>query len=163
MEWKADYRVKDIYNEVETDLTRGEFGKFVSECNAALMFAMIDENIVLSLPNLGYLSVQKTKPVLLNEDGTLRKKGLRPDWGACRKLWAEKYPDKTWDEIKAIEGKPLVYHKNRHTDGYVYSIVWDMLTTPMKGKSMYEFKAARGFRTYLSNQLYAQAVDFYEM
>jgi hypothetical protein len=163
MGWTADYRVKDIYKEVETDLSAAEFGKFVSECNETLLFAMFNDNIVLSLPNMGYLSVQKTKPKLLNEDGTLRKKGLRPDWGGCRKLWAEKYPDKTWEEIKAIKRKPMVYHKNRHTNGYVYSIVWDMLTTPMKGKNMYEFKAAREFTRYLSGQLKAQTVDFYEM
>lgn len=163
MGWKADYKVKDIYDDLQPEgVDYRTFAAFITECNEALMFAMIDENLTLSLPSMGYLSVQKHKPKILRKDGTVRKRSMKVNFGETWKLWRSKWPDLSDQEIKALPDKPLVYHTNKHTDGYVFKFIWDKFTSSMTGKSFYKLKPAREFTRHLSKQLKEGNVDFFE-
>lgn len=162
---KANYRVKDIWERENPGIDKKSFSAFVTECNHALMRAAIMENIIINLPSMGSLQIKKIKPKVTNEDGTIRKKGLKVDFGATRKMWAAMYPGLSIEEIKRIEGRPIVYHTNKHSNGYVYKVKWDTLTTTLPGKSCYEFRMARQHTRFLSamGQDPNVDIDFYEI
>ena len=160
----ADYRVKDIYKEEDTGIDYKTFSAFITECNAALMRSMILENSVLKLPSMGSLQIKKFKPSLLDEEGNINKKAMKVDFGETRKLWAQKYPGLTMEEIKKIEDRPIVYYTNKHSDGYIYKIYWDTLTTNLPGKSCYKFRPARSHGRFLASCAKNSKlnIDFYE-
>lgn len=160
----ADYRVKDVYKDISTEVNYSTYSKFVTEANEALMSAVIYDNLEIKLPSIGSISIKKSMPSILDKDGNLKKKALKVNYGATNKLWKEKYPDKTWEQIKAIPDKTVVYHVNKHSDGFIFKFVWDKLTSNLPHKSFYRFKAARYFTRLLASELKNNSkLDFYEI
>lgn len=93
---------------------------------------------------LGSLRIKKSKlKIRLNKDGTLDKRKLIPNWKATKELWGKIYPNKTLNEIKEIKNKPIVYHENEHTDGYLYKWHWDKITCMTKNAVAYKLDITR--------------------
>lgn len=161
---KADYRVKDIYKNEDIEIPYKDFSAFVTECNFELLKAMILENLIIKLPSMGSLSIKKYKPKVLNDKGELNKKALKVDYGATRKLWKEKYPGMTIEQIKEIPDRPLVYYTNKHSGGFIYKFYWDKFTSSLPGKSVYQFRPARDHSRFLARLVKDPNVeiDFFE-
>lgn len=160
----ADYRVKDVYKDIQTDIPYNVFSAFIQEANEAVMTAMIFENLEIRIPSMGSIQIKKSIPSVLDKNGNLKKKALRVDYQGTKMLWKEKYPGMSIEEIKQIPDRPIVYHKNKHSDGYIYKFIWDKLTCNMPMKSFYSFKAARGFTRMLAKELKQDGtkIDFFE-
>ncbi len=161
----ADYRVKDIYKDILTDVPYKTFSEFIQEANDSVMQSIIYDNMQVKLPGMGNIEVRKRRPSILDKDGNIKKKALKIDYKASKDLWKELYPGKCVEEIKEIKDKPIAYHTNKHSDGYIYKFMWDKLTCNMPFKSFYKFKAARGYTRLLAKELKQDncKLDFYEI
>lgn len=158
---KTDYGSKDIYKlyckntKNPRKLTRSQYTTILKRFFEEVINNMIYKAAEFTIPHrLGNIRIKKTKiKFKLNKDGTLNKTKLAPDWKACRKLWAKEYPDKTWDEIVAIKDKPIIYHTNRHTDGYRHKWHWDKFTCLVKNSSAYNIEMCRAADRKLAKAL----------
>ena len=161
---KADYRVKDIYQEENPDVEYGVFSNFITECNHFLMQEVILNNLSIKLPSMGSLYIKKFRPKVIDEEGNLIKKGLKVDFHKTRQLWATKYPGMKMAEVKQIADRPMVYYTNKHSDGYVFKFKWDTLTSSLPGKSCYTFRPARQHGRFLATCAKNPdiTIDFYE-
>lgn len=148
---RTDYGAADIYNYYcestgnPKKLSQKEYSKITGEFFTKILDSLIMKGIEFNLPyRLGNLVIKKSlRKIKLNTYGTVDKRLLAPDWQACRRLWKEKYPDLSWEEIKKIKQKPMIFHLNRHSDGYVYKWVWDKSTCIAKNSSGYEIEVVR--------------------
>ncbi len=75
----ADYRVKDIYKDILTDVPYKTFSEFIQEANDSMMQSIIYDNMQVKLPGMGNIEVRKRRPSLLDKDGTIKKKALKID------------------------------------------------------------------------------------
>lgn len=132
-----------VYN-----LTPRLYGTILKEINAEIMKLIITTNFEYQIvPKLGTLSIKKFKTKLvLDEEGNLVKTRLSIDFGKTNALWKA-------DPI-AKENRKVVYHINRHTDGYRYKFYWNKKYSTVKNKSFYTFKAARD-----NNRMIATAIN----
>lgn len=103
-----------------------QFMKFISS-------ELISKGSVLLPERLGKINVIGKKKVPRIEEGKL--KGLFPDWGETKKLWAR-------DEESRIN-KQLVYHFNEETNGVSYKFVWEKGRVLVENKTLYDVKLTR--------------------
>jgi hypothetical protein len=158
---KTDYGALDIYKKyVKTtknpkNLTRKQFTAIIKKFYGKIIEGMIIKSVEFNLPHrLGNVRIKKSKvKIKLGKDGNLDKTRLAPDWNACKKLWAKEYPDKTWEEITAIKGKPMIYHTNRHTDGFRHKWYWDKSTCLARNSSAYTLNICRAADRRLAKAL----------
>lgn len=158
---KTDYGSTEIYKLYckktgnPRKLTRGQYTTILKKFFEKILDDLIFKGNEFTMPNrLGNIRVKKSKiKIKLNKDGKLDKTRLSPDWKACRKLWAEMYPDKSWEEIVAIKDKPMVYHTNRHSDGYRHGWKWDKSTCIALNNTAYSFEMCRAADRKLAKAL----------
>lgn len=156
---KSDYTSIHLYKffkeKYNSNISKTTYVNVLRDFFTAVVNIMIYEGKEFSMSyKLGSIRVRKSKiKIKLNKDGKLDKRYLIPDWGACRKLWKKLYPDKTWKEIVAIKDKPMVYHENKHTDGYKHEWHWDKSTCLVRNSSAYTFDMTRGNDRKLSKAL----------
>lgn len=148
---RTDYGAIDIYNlyckntSNPRKLSQKQYTNILKRFFEEIINNIIYKSFEFNLPHrLGNIRIKKSKvKIKLDKDGKLDKTKLAPDWEACRKLWAREYPDKTWEEIIAIKDKPMVYHTNRHTDGYRHKWYWDKSTCLVRNSSAYSLEMCR--------------------
>lgn len=78
---------------------------------------MIRDAAIIHIPRVVDISLRtrlKRKNQIINDVLVTDKSKL--DYNACRKLWKEMYPDKTWKEIYEIPNKPRLYYKDYDSD-----------------------------------------------
>ena len=128
-------------NLVEYDV----YAKVIKELNETIAKAIIYDNYDFKMPGrLGYLNIIKKKHKLkMDENGKVDTRYLPVDYQATKKLWAKEYPGLTEEEILQIPDRKRVFHKNMHSDGYIYSWYFDKYTSNAKNKSVYYFKPTR--------------------
>lgn len=128
--YNAGYRTRDIYVEYKSiakhPVSEKIFNTLVREIINKSMLAVIEEGKIFKIPNIGKMRIKTMKPKLLNDDNTLNKKELFPDWGKTWKSWGEEYPGLTREEIKVIPNKRVIYIENDHSNGYRYKFVWEV-------------------------------------
>jgi len=105
------------------------------------------------IPNLGHFYVQLYRPKKLRPDGSLNLGVLPKDLKATEDLWLEKWPDKSWDEILEIPDKPIVYHRNDHSKGYMPRTMWDHKNYPIRNKRIYRFIPVTKVREQISQTM----------
>lgn len=155
-------RLDDAYNLYkqlsENPVDKSTYSRIVRKVNKHVTDKMIFENFEVNLPNrLGSVRIKKKKiKVGLNPDGSLNKIMLRPDWDATMRLW-EKDPE-------AKKQKKLVYHLNRHTDGYNHYFYWDKYTCNVPNNTAYSLTMTRSIKRKLAKVLKEDKVkvDYYE-
>lgn len=106
---------------------------------------------------LGSVGIRKQKiKVKMNEDGTIDKRYLRPDWKATKELWER-------DE-EAKKNKQLVFHLNKHFGGYNAKWFWDKSTCSVKNQSAYSLTMTRDNKRKLARAIFDEdlEVDYYE-
>jgi hypothetical protein len=101
---------------------------------------------------LGSLGIRKQKiRVKMNDDGTIDKRSLRPDWKATRELWER-------DE-EAKNNKQLVFHLNKHFGGYNCKWFWDKSTCSVHNQTAYSLTMTRGNKRKLSAAIFDENID----
>lgn len=159
--YSTDYGIKDTYihfkNEggtVEYKLFTTILKEFYSELSKLMIFKAFD----FKMPyRLGRLRIRKYKPkVRMRDDGSLNKSRLRPDWNQTRQLWER--------SKEAKEKKQLVYHTNKHTNGYQHRFFWEKRTSNIPNHSAYSFLPCRNNKRTLAKVLTDEdsEVDFFE-
>lgn len=106
---------------------------------------------------LGSVGIRKQKiRVKMNEDGSIDKRYLRPDWKATKELWAR-------DE-EAKKTKRIVFHLNKHFGGYNCKWFWDKSTCAVKNQSAYSLTMSRKNKRKLAAAIFNEEleVDYYE-
>ena len=151
---KSDFNVPflDFYNVI---------GKF----NTKVKDAMIYNSWVFKMPyRLGTLYIKKMKMNFkLNQDGSIDKRGLVPDWPKTLKLWEKLYPGLSKQELKKIPNKKLVFYMNEHTFGYKFIIHWQKKYCNIPNNGPYEFIFAKGNRRELACVLKSNPnITYYE-
>lgn len=155
----------DIYafyrrNTDNKTVSRSTFSKITDEFNDAIMSAVIYEGYEFALPfRLGHIRIRKHKPKLrYNEDGSLDKTPLHPNWKETKKLWEE--------NPEAKERKQLVFHTNPHTDGYQYKFFWHKKHCNIKNHTSYCFIPSRANKrklaALLKNPDMMKQIQFFE-
>jgi hypothetical protein len=122
------------------------YNRFLSE-----LLQIMSDNIVLnnepfSIPHLGHFRIKAFTPNLINKDGSL--KNLKVDWKATQEYWKTKYPGKTLAELRFIQGKPVLYHENEHSNGEIYKHHW--MKNQFRPLENYDFKASRQYSRLLA-------------
>ena len=162
---KTDIGAADIYsyyrkNTDNKTVDRKTFTKISNEFNDSIMDAIIYEGFEFALPfRLGYIRIRKHKPKLrYNEDGSLDKTPLHPNWQETKKLWAE--------NPEAKERKQLVFHTNPHTDGFQYKFFWHKKHCNIKNHSSCCFIPSRANKrklaALLKNEDMMKRINFFE-
>jgi len=142
------YYVKNTPKNSIYNLTPRQYGNILKDINIEIMKLIITTNFELQItPRLGTLSIKKFKTKLvLDKNGDLIKTRLSIDFGKTNALWKV--------DPEAKKNKKVVYHINRHTDGYRYKFYWNKKYCAVKHKSFYTFKAARD-----NNRMIASAIN----
>lgn len=136
----SNYRKNATLSKLESK----QYSSFTKDLLTAYSEAIVKENLQLKLGKVGIIRIQSKKLHFFTKDG-VRAKTLQVDWQSTWKFWENKYEDKTRDEIKNITGKKVVYFENEHTNGEFYRHLWDNMTTVLKYKRFYKFKASRQY------------------
>jgi len=155
----TDYGIRDAFKfyktkrNSEVNITASEFSSICKDFNKRVSNLIIYENFSFLLPfRMGRIRIRKYKPkTYIQEDGSLDKSRLRPDWKATKKLW-EQNP-------KAKEDKKLVFHLNDHTNGYQHRWFWEKLTSNVKNNSAYSFLPSRNNKRTLATVLKDEDLD----
>jgi len=120
-------------------IDRQTFSNIIKDFNLALVTMIIDEAEEFKMPaNLGTVRIKKYKKrIRFNEDGTVDRRYHSPDWKKTLELWEKEYPGKSKQELKKIKGKPMIYHLNEHTEGYVFKLFWNKYSSAIVNRQMY--------------------------
>lgn len=149
---KIDYSADDIYKFYCTktgnpkQLTQTQFTAITKGFFKIVIKKMIHEGYELILPKkMGSLRIEKFKPKLkLNAYGNLDKRGLIPNFKACRVLWSKLYPNVEISDIRKLHpDRPIIYHENKHTDGFRHRWKWDKRTCLNNIAGIYKVDIAR--------------------
>ena len=110
-----------------------------------------------NMPSLGSVGIRKQKViVVMTPDGDIDRRYLRPDWYATKKLWAR-------DEV-AKKAKQLVYHLNKHFNGFNCRWFWDKSTCSVPNNTAYSLVMTRANKRELGRVIQDEdiEVDYYE-
>lgn len=150
------YKYYRLYNEnpVDCKIFRSVWNTFIDKVTDGI----VKEGIDFSMPyRLGSTGIRKRKIVVkMNPDGSIDKRYLRPDWDTTNKLWAR-------DE-KAKKEKQLVFHLNKHFNGYNAKWFWDKSTCIVKNQAAYSLTMSRECKRKLKTAIFDEnlEVDYYE-
>lgn len=147
----TNFGVSDLYKfykrHVNNPISSNTYSQLLREYNNEILRMIIYDGLDYSMHHrVGSIRIKKFDNSLkLGKDGEIANK-LRVNWPKTHKLWAEKYPDKSFEELKQISDKPLVYHLNEHSDGYVFRWFWDKVTSNIKNQSAYHIEIVRSIK-----------------
>lgn len=158
---RTDFGATDIYKFYckttgnPLNLSMAELTQINKEFYEAKISELILKGNEFAMPHLlGGLRVARYKmKIKMNKDGKLDKRRLAPNWIATKRLWAEQYPGLTPSELKLIKGKQIIYHTNRHTDGFTHKWYWDRSTCIAKNSSGYTIEICRAVDRKLAKYL----------
>lgn len=170
---QIDFGAPDIYKYYcektgnPLKLSQKQFTKITKNFFEVTTDKMMLENFEMVFPKrLGNLRIVKEKyKVKLTPEGDLDKRKLKVDYAATKKMWREEYPDKTMEEIFTIPQKPVIYHQNKHTNGYICKWYWDKRTCMVRNATYYKFSSARAVKRKLAKLLKNTELNlnFYEL
>ncbi len=123
-----------------------------------VVVGIVEEGKDFTMPfRLGSVGIRKQKiKVKMNEDGSIDKRYLRPDWKETKELWKR-------DE-EAKKRKQLVFHLNKHFNGYNCKWFWDKSTCAVKNQAAYSLTMTRENKRRLAQAIFDEnlEVDYYE-
>ena len=110
-----------------------------------------------SMPSLGTIGIRKQKViVVMTPEGDIDKRYLRPDWKATKELWKR--------DPEAKKNKQLVFHLNKHFNGFNCKWFWDKSTCSVPNNSAYSLTMTRENKRELAKVINDEdiEVDYYE-
>ncbi len=149
----------------EFNVTFKQFYTVLNLFNQKVKEAIIYDSWIFVIPyRLGTIYIKKIKMELkLNEDGSVDKRGLVPNWPKTIKLWDKIYPGLSKKELKEIPNKKIVFYMNEHTSGYKFVIHWEKKYCNVANNGPYEFIFTRSNRRELADVLNSNPnITYYE-
>lgn len=153
--------IKEVYkfyrdnneNPIPSAQFRRVWGTFITQ---------VIENIILTgkdfnMPSLGSVGIRKQKVIVgMTHDGKIDKRYLRPDWKATKELWVR--------DAVAKEKKQLVFHLNKHFNGFNCRWFWDKSTCTVINNTAYSLTMTRANKRLLAEVINNEdiEVDYYE-
>ena len=137
----CDYGVTDMYKAYKKTakhpVTKEQYSKIVKKFNLEVVDLILTKSFEFRMPcRLGCLRIKKVSLMLkLDWNGNLKKNFLKVDWKITKNLWET--------NEKARLEKKLVYHLNKHSDGYYYKWFWDKSTSSTRNLSVYKLIPSR--------------------
>lgn len=154
---KIDYGVNDYYRNFKkenkgTEISRGVFGKVISEYNSFLRNGISTKGRDIILPKkMGRIELRKSKrEVEIDAEGNIVNK-LPVNWGETRKLWAE--------NEQAKEKKIKIRFTNDHTDSYTFRVTFIRSKANFKNKSIYSIRFNRQLKRDLAKSIFDGKID----
>lgn len=145
---------KEQYN---SSLNSNIFHNIIKDFFTESFYEIITKGGEFIMPyRLGSIRLRKRKRnIKINPDGTINRSKMPVDWAATKKMWEEKYPLLTSEEIANIpvEEKGLKYNWNEHTDRYQFRFYWEKIISNVPNRNFYTFKAPRTYKQFLSKAL----------
>lgn len=149
--FKTDIKTKDFYNhyldyyiredkKIDKDslyyIPYNTYSEVLDEVNSHIRDLILNERFNFIMPHrMGELEIKKTKPEpYIDEEGKLVNT-LPIDWKATKDLWQSN------SEAKA--NKKLVRHLNKHTQGYVARVCYNVAQATYSYKKVYKFIPTR--------------------
>jgi len=126
-------------------IDKNTYNKIITDFNEEIRELIINDNLIYSLPHLGFevvLKKDKRKPRIVN--GKLIN-NIPVDWKATNELW-NKNPE-------SKKKKLLVRYRNSHTSGYIFRIYFKKFKCNLKNRSLYKFQPNRKFKRQLSARI----------
>lgn len=153
------YGFNDIYNfykkNAKKPVDKETFRSVWSEFAESVTDSIVEGKDFLMPFKIGFLGIRKHKiKVKLNPDGSIDKRYLRPDWKATKELWKK-------DE-QAKERKQLVFHLNKHFNGYNCKWHWDKKGCRIVNQTAYSLVMTRQNKRKLAKAIFEGEVDYYE-
>jgi len=111
-----------------------------------------------NMPSLGSLGIRKQKVIVaMTPEGDIDKRYLRPDWAKTKELWAR-------DE-EAKKRKQLVFHLNKHFNGFNCKWFWDKSSCSVINNTAYSLTMTRANKRLLAEVINNENldVDYYEV
>jgi hypothetical protein len=163
--YNSDYGIVDIYNFYKANQEEKElaviplatFRKLLKYHNNEVAKNIVEHSDEYRIPfRLGYLRVRKFKQRLkLDEEGKLKTRHLRANWEATNKLWDE--------NPLAKESKKIIWHINKHTNGYYYKWYWDKRVCNFKNSTVYSLVMSRAHKRAIPQAVKNnENLDYYE-
>ena len=165
-----DYGIRDIYKfyrkNVENPLSIHKFISVLTKFHDRITDEMVGNNYEFFMPaRLGtmYIRRREVKLYIDKKTNKIATRVLRVDYKKTKEKWKELYPDKTSEEIKQIENKPLIFNLHQNTDGKYAQWYWDIRTCTCPNKSAYVFEPVRANKEKISDYINTfNKVDYYE-
>ncbi len=153
--------IRDIYRfykrntdkSVDLHTFRRIWGTFAEQVIQIIILEGKDFN----MPSLGSIGIRKQKIIVsMTKDGDIDKRYLAPDWKATKELWKK--------DSKAKENKQLVFHLNKHFNGFVCKWFWDRRTCSVPNYGAYALQMTRANKRLLASTIQDEdvQVDYYE-
>jgi len=158
----STYGIKDIYkfyksysdNPVPYNAFTSVWQSFIGKVTDGIVLEGKD----FTMPfRMGSVGIRKQKVLVkMNDDGSIDKRFLRPDWKATKALW-ERDPE-------AKDRKQLVFHLNKHFGGYNCKWFWDKSTCSVPNQTAYSLSMTRENKRKLAAAIFDEdlEVDYYE-
>lgn len=124
---------------------------------AEVIQGIILEGRDFNMPSLGSVGIRKQKIIVaMTPDGDIDKRYLRPDWAKTKELWAR--------DPEAKKRKQLVYHLNKHFNGFNCKWFWDKTTCSVPNNTAYSLTMTRANKRELARVINDESieVDYYE-
>jgi len=145
---KVDKGFPELYKaykkECDNPIDKNTFKSIIKEFNNKMLDSVIYEGDDFSFAyRMGSLRIRKFDYSLkVDEEGNIKNR-LKPNWEKTLKRWKELYPDHNREDMTKIEDKPIIYHLNEHTDGYVFKWYWDKITCNAPNQTAYRIEVLR--------------------
>lgn len=116
--------------------TYNVYSEVIDEINSYIRDLILNERFNFILPyRMGELEIKKTKPEpYIDEEGRLINT-LPINWKATKDLWEV--------DLEAKANKKLVRHLNKHTQGYVAKVCYNVSQATYSYKRVYKFIPTR--------------------
>lgn len=151
--YQTDIKTNDFYNHYLDSYIREDkkidkeslyyipysiYSEILDEINSHIKDLILNERFNFIMPyRMGELEIKKTKPEpYIDEEGNLINT-LPIDWKATKDLWEI-------DKV-AKANKKLVRHLNKHTQGYVAKVCYNVSQATYSYKKVYKFIPTRTF------------------
>lgn len=163
--YKIDYGIADIYKFYKSEQNKNNkevvdekiFKKVIKTFNKLVTELIVEESYEFRMPKrLGYIRIRKHKTrIIIDANGKLKTGHLHPDWKATKELWS------TNEAAKKI--KKIVYHTNKHTQGYYCKWYWDKRTCNIKNNTAYSLVMSRTNKRRIAQAINNnENIDYYE-
>ena len=163
--YKSDYGVFDIFKfyktkqkELKKDFVeRSLFSKIVKQFNDEICKEIVENAYEYRMPfRLGYLRIRKHKTrIILDANGKLKTSHMHPDWTATKALWEK--------SESAKKEKKIMWHTNKHTQGFYCKWYWDKTVCNIRNSSVYSLVMSRTNKRNIADAIKnKENTDYYE-
>lgn len=145
---------KTYIKEFDGKIKADQYEKILDDFFSMVVDKMVTENFTFILPyRLGHICVRKykTRIKINGNNKVICNSGL--DYDAMWNMWRREYPGLSDIEIAKLADKPKMFELNKHTNGWLFRIVWIKRFCHVENKIPYKFKPCRWANRFLAKKV----------